>query len=196
MAIESPAAGGLRERKKREARARMLETAFELFQSQGYEQTSLAQIAAQAGVAPRTVSNYFPLKVDLLVAYRAEMLGVVEAVLHRRRELPPIERIRAALQAVARENQAHPNGRLAQRLLGRHGSYAALQRIQERLQTDLKAVLAAERSLREGVDLDLAVLALTSAHLAVIQRWASEDGTSLVGPVGRLVELWARGIGA
>lgn len=194
MAVKVPAPVGLRERKKSEARSRMLEVAFELFRTRGYDATTLAQIAAAAGVAPRTVSNYFPLKVDLLVAYREEMLGVLEAVLERRRDLPPIERIRAALVAVARENQANPNGRLAQRLLAGHASYRALERIQERLQDHLRAALAEEGSIKAGVDTELAVLALTSAQLAVIQRWARQDGTSLVGPVGRLVELWAKGV--
>src|SRR5919201_986628 len=76
---------GLRERKKRETRDRIVLAAFELFQTRGYDETTLSQIADRAQVAVRTVSNYFPQKVDLLVAYRQDMLSVLEESLRRTR---------------------------------------------------------------------------------------------------------------
>lgn len=184
---------GLRERKKRETRDRILTTAFRLFQAQGYEATTLQQIGERADVAPRTVSNYFPQKVDLLVAYREDMLGVVESELRRASARPPLERVRRALIAVARANERHPNGRLAQRLLLRHGSYGALDALQERFRDDLGSVLAAARR-RPGTDLQLAVLALSAGHLAVIQRWAVRSQGHLAGDVERLVDQWAAGV--
>jgi AcrR family transcriptional regulator len=184
---------GLRERKKRETRDRIVTVAFELFQAQGYDQTTLAQIAERAQVSARTVSNYFPQKVDLLVAYRESMLQVIERSLRLSREADPLRRIRAALLTVARENQRHPNGRLAQRLLARYGSYRALDGIQERFRADVLEVLRDAR-LRPNVDLELAVLTLSASHLAVIQRWAAREHGSLVGPVERLFDQWLQGI--
>lgn len=184
---------GLRERKKRETRDRIVTVAFELFQAQGYDQTTLAQIAERTQVSARTVSNYFPQKVDLLVAYRESMLQVIERSLRLSREADPLRRIRAALLTVARENQRHPNGRLAQRLLARYGSYRALDGIQERFRADVLEVLRQAR-LRPNVDLELAVLTLSAAHLAVIQRWAAREHGSLVGPVERLFDQWLQGI--
>lgn len=185
---------GLRERKKRETRQRIVGVAFELFQSRGYEETTLAQIAEQAQVAARTVSNYFPQKVDLLLAYRESMLQVAEESLLRSQGADPLRRIRTALLAVAKENQRHPNGRLAQRLLARHGSYRALERIQQRFQADLLAVLR-EAPLPPATDLELAVLNLSAAHLAVIQRWAGQERGSLTAAVERLYDQWLHGIG-
>jgi AcrR family transcriptional regulator len=184
---------GLRERKKRETRTRIVAAAFDLFQSRGYDQTTLQEIAERAQVAPRTVSNYFAEKADLLVAYREDMLAVIEAELGQSSRRAPLEAVRRALVAVARANERHPNGRLAQRLLLRHASYRALGTILERFQADLRTALAGA-ALRPGVDLDLAVLALTSAHLAVIRRWASRSTGSLATDVEQLFDLWARGV--
>jgi AcrR family transcriptional regulator len=186
---------GLRERKKRETRARIVEAAFDLFQSRGYDETTLQRIAERAEVAPRTVPNYFAQKADLLVAYREDMLAVIEAELGQASSRAPLDRVRLALVAVAQANERHPNGRLAQRLLLRHASYRALGAIHERFRADLKQALAGA-PLRPGVDLDLAVLALTAAHLAVIQRWASRSTGSLATEVAQLFDLWARGVAA
>ncbi|MET8847479.1 helix-turn-helix domain-containing protein [Amycolatopsis sp. NPDC004625] len=59
---------GRRERKKAQTRSRIQEVALDLFASQGYRETTIAQIAAQADVATRTVTLHFPAKEDLLFA--------------------------------------------------------------------------------------------------------------------------------
>ncbi|NUP65667.1 MAG: TetR family transcriptional regulator [Nonomuraea sp.] len=55
-----------RDRKKRLTRQRIAQAAVRLFQEQGYEQTTVAQIAAAADVDPKTFSNYFRSKDDVL----------------------------------------------------------------------------------------------------------------------------------
>jgi AcrR family transcriptional regulator len=50
------------ERKKAEVRRRLLEAAWLLFSDQGYDDTTVAQIAQAADVAKGTVFNYFPTK--------------------------------------------------------------------------------------------------------------------------------------
>jgi AcrR family transcriptional regulator len=55
-----------RERKKRQTRQLIVATALELFEKQGYEATTVAQIAAAADVDPKTFFNYFPSKEDVL----------------------------------------------------------------------------------------------------------------------------------
>lgn len=59
---------GRRERKKAQTRARIQDAALDLFASQGYRETTIAQIAARADVATRTVTLHFPAKDDLLFA--------------------------------------------------------------------------------------------------------------------------------
>ncbi len=55
-----------RERRKLELRGRMVDSALELFEEQGYEATTVADICARADVATKTFFNYFPTKQHLI----------------------------------------------------------------------------------------------------------------------------------
>lgn len=55
-------------RKGRERRDKILEVASEIFRENGFEATSMSQIAALAGGSKGTLYNYFPSKEDLLLA--------------------------------------------------------------------------------------------------------------------------------
>jgi AcrR family transcriptional regulator len=57
---------GLRERKKRRTRLAILDAAIDLFFQQGYEATTVTQIAAAADVAPSTAFKYFPTKQEMV----------------------------------------------------------------------------------------------------------------------------------
>jgi AcrR family transcriptional regulator len=59
---------GRRERKKLRTRKLIVTTAIRLFLDQGYEQTTIAQITAEADVAKKTFFNHFPNKEDVLFA--------------------------------------------------------------------------------------------------------------------------------
>ncbi len=60
------AANSLRERKKAETRDRIVFVALNLFAEDGYSSTTIARIAEQAGISPRTVATYFPAKEDIV----------------------------------------------------------------------------------------------------------------------------------
>ncbi|MEU8356595.1 TetR/AcrR family transcriptional regulator [Nonomuraea sp. NPDC048882] len=55
-----------RARKKRQTRELLVRTAFRLFKEQGYEQTTIAQISAEADIATKTFFNYFSSKEDVV----------------------------------------------------------------------------------------------------------------------------------
>lgn len=59
--------GGLRERKKLRTHRTISETAIALFLERGYDQVSIAEIAAAAEVSKRTLFAYFPSKDDLVL---------------------------------------------------------------------------------------------------------------------------------
>jgi AcrR family transcriptional regulator len=60
---------GLRERSKARRRRLILHTALRLFTEHGYERTTIADIAEAAEVAPRTVTGYFPSKLDFITEW-------------------------------------------------------------------------------------------------------------------------------
>ena len=58
--------GSLREKKKAQARARILVSANQLIRGRGYAQTTMREIAASAEVSYQTLYNYYPTKGEIL----------------------------------------------------------------------------------------------------------------------------------
>jgi AcrR family transcriptional regulator len=58
---------GLRERQKAERRQAISKVAIELFERQGFQNTTIEQIASQAGVSPPTVFKYFGNKQEIIL---------------------------------------------------------------------------------------------------------------------------------
>jgi AcrR family transcriptional regulator len=74
---------GLRERKKARTRATLIDAAVELCDRQGFERTTVDQIAAIADVSPRTFSRYFATKDAIAVALIDDATDVAAAELAR-----------------------------------------------------------------------------------------------------------------
>jgi AcrR family transcriptional regulator len=80
----APAHAGLRQRKKDSSRRAIEDAAWELFAEQGYEETSINDIAERADVAPRTFFRYFPTKEAVMYPQFEELLQSVRDEFHRR----------------------------------------------------------------------------------------------------------------
>jgi AcrR family transcriptional regulator len=74
-------ASGLRERKKLRTRATLIDAAADLCLRQGFDKTTVDQIAAAADVSPRTFSRYFPTKDAVVAAIADEMDTHIAAAL-------------------------------------------------------------------------------------------------------------------
>jgi len=72
---------GLREEKKARTRAALVGAAERLFAEKGYDGTTVADIAAGAGVSTRTFFGYFRAKEDVLFAGADERLAALAAAL-------------------------------------------------------------------------------------------------------------------
>lgn len=57
------------ERKKNKTREKIVKVAVDLFQEQGFNSTTMEQIAAKADVARKTLYNYFPVKEAIVDEY-------------------------------------------------------------------------------------------------------------------------------
>jgi len=74
----------LREQTRTVVRSLLARTAIELFAAQGYDNTTLDEVAAAAGVSRRTLFNYFRSKEDLALGSLAEQGELIAARLAER----------------------------------------------------------------------------------------------------------------
>jgi AcrR family transcriptional regulator len=96
---------GLRESKKQETRQLISDCATRLFIEQGFEQTTIAEIAAAARVAKKTVTNYFPRKEDLaLDHHEAFTQGLARAVAERGPDEEPLAALGRTFRAALLEH--------------------------------------------------------------------------------------------
>jgi AcrR family transcriptional regulator len=109
---EAPA--GLRERKKQRTRTMLIDAAMELCLSQGYEQTTVEQIAQAADVSSRTFSRYFATKdavfLTLIEDYVEQVVVELESV---PADFGPLEALRMAHVATLTRVANRPVGRLS-----------------------------------------------------------------------------------
>ncbi|MFC9391148.1 TetR/AcrR family transcriptional regulator [Streptomyces venezuelae] len=93
---------GLRESKKQETRQLISDVATGLFLAQGFERTTVAEIAAAARVAKKTVTNYFPHKEDLALDHQdAFAASLADTVTSRQAGESALSALRRAFAAAA-----------------------------------------------------------------------------------------------
>jgi AcrR family transcriptional regulator len=116
--VRAPTAG-LRGRKKDRTRAMLIDAAIELCKRQGFERTTVEQIAAVADVSPRTFSRYFATKEDVILALNADLVDAIAARLVRQpAELSELDALRAAqIDMVRATASAPPGGLTTERLI-------------------------------------------------------------------------------
>ena len=76
---------GLRERKRQQTRHSLISAAMRLFADKGYEETTVAEIAAAAGVSTKTFFNYFASKDEVLFPHLSGRIDAAVAVIGQHR---------------------------------------------------------------------------------------------------------------
>jgi AcrR family transcriptional regulator len=170
---------GLRERKKARTHDALERTALELFTRQGFDRTTVEDIAEACEVSPRTFFRYFSSKTDVLFGgdleeRRARMLSLLAA---QPTTASPLEALRGAVLAIADE-YSHDRDRLAARMAvieatpSLRASKSEAQRGWEDAVVELLA--ARERtagSQREALELRLVAATGTAAFRAALDAW-------------------------
>jgi AcrR family transcriptional regulator len=117
--VRGEATLGLRERKKQRTRATLIDAAVELCDRQGFERTTVDQIAAVADVSPRTFSRYFATKDAIAVALIDEAVDIAAAELERQpTDISHFDALRQAYIQMYTDTKSAPPGALsAERLM-------------------------------------------------------------------------------
>ncbi|MFD1317439.1 TetR/AcrR family transcriptional regulator [Loigolactobacillus zhaoyuanensis] len=107
---------GLRERKKALKRQEIVTVAIHLFDEKGFDNVTVAEIAKQAGIAPKTLFTYFKSKDDIMFHNETALLTSIRHLVQQQtsvanlwpafhqfaEDLPTNEATQAALQATRR----------------------------------------------------------------------------------------------
>ena len=164
---------GLRERKKARTKASIQQHAMRLFEQQGYQATTVEQIAEAAEVSPSTFFRYFPTKEDV-VLYDVLDPPALAAFRAQPAELSPIQALRGAMRAVFAELPAEDLEvqQERDRLIRSVPELRARMLDEFARNLDLLAEIVAERVGRRADD--LAVRTLAGAVIGVgIAAWST-----------------------
>lgn len=98
---------GLRERKRRETRQRIVDAGLRLFAAKGYEASTLDEIAAEADISRRTFFHYFKSKDEILLSLQSGLGETLSAAaLTCAPEDDPLAAMRTRLIEMARRYPA------------------------------------------------------------------------------------------
>ena len=89
---------GLRERKKARTREAIIDAAVALFEQEGYDETTVQQIAAAAEVSERTFFRYFDSKLDVVMGLKEQAEDVAALVADRPAQESPLEAMRQVVR--------------------------------------------------------------------------------------------------
>jgi AcrR family transcriptional regulator len=185
--LPSPASGGgkhkggsigLRERKKQKTRESIQRTALRLFVKQGYEETTIEQIAAAAEISPSTFFNYFPTKEDAVLFDAYDPIAI-RMFLERPKDEPLSVVIRRVLEELAEVFQRDED-----LILARGRLFLEVPELRARMWEETERTLViinqilAERTGRRTDDFELRVTArlVTAAIMEATLEWMRSNG--------------------
>jgi AcrR family transcriptional regulator len=169
------------------SRARLIDRAAAVFRAKGYEQASLRQIAAAAGILPGSVYHHFRSKEELFATVHAEGFRRVIATVDRALEgqTDPWCRLEAAIAAHIESLVGSDDVSVVTATSLFHFARPALQRRLNRERDayeDRLRLLIADLDLPLGVDRTLLRLALIGA-LNWMRVWYRPDGRASVAEI-------------
>jgi AcrR family transcriptional regulator len=179
--------GDARARRKAQTRRRLRESALRLFEEQGYESTTVEQIADSAGVSHMTFFRYFGSKEEVVFAGEHKST-VVEHLVGRPMSEAPIDRICKALTAGLAQLSIEDRQDLLRRTRLMLSTPGLRARYLQRQPEDQRLIVEALRTdpTLQGDDMRLWVLsaACVAATAIAVRFWVEAGGQDdLVGLV-------------
>lgn len=171
-------------------RARILAAAIDLFTRGGYEKTTVAQIAAAAGVTEMTFYRHFGSKDQLLVDDPYDPL-IVAAIAAQPRSLPPLQRAARGVRSAWRNLPITSEDPVRERLAIVAATPSLMPAV--RAGTAATECAIADQLSRDGADptdAAVAAAAVMAALMTGLLRWAvSADGGRLSGAIERSLDV-------
>jgi AcrR family transcriptional regulator len=169
-----------RQRKKTATRDRIRASALRLFREQGYDATTVEQIAAAAGVSHMTFFRYFPAKEDVVLSDGYDPL-LASLIAQTPAAWPLSRRIRTVLVQGLR--QIYDTER--DTLLAQNKLIVSTPALRERLWADqiatqqviLQALSASQDHQQPSFQDRVTVAACLAAASTAILTWVENDGT-------------------
>lgn len=189
---------GLRDRKRRETRAMIAGVAMRLFAERGFDRVSVADIAAAAGVAEKTVYNYFPVKAEMFFDEAHDVLAeLLAAVRYRGAGQSALDAVRTFITGraewAAGRRPAQPTARFRQ-IIAESPALQAQQRLMfGRYETALADLLVEETGAPKGsAEPFTAAVALVGVIRAAFE--ASPGSQGRAGRAAAALNLLADGL--
>ncbi|MFC9285852.1 TetR/AcrR family transcriptional regulator [Streptomyces sp. NPDC057052] len=190
---------GLRERKKIKTREAIRSAMYALVEEQGYEATTVEQIAERAEVSPSTVFRYFPAKEDIVLTDEYDPV-LVEELRARPADEPWPDTARHVMLAAARVGvEEDPRvARLRTRLM------VEVPAVRSRMMESMSAtgrtirVALAERTGRDPDSLEIRVHAMSfvGGLMEASLYWAENDHQGdFAALVDRALDVLEHGLG-
>lgn len=134
-------------KRRSDTRERIQTVALELFAEQGYEKTSLREIAERLGVTKAALYYHFKTKEDILASIGEEFAASVDAIVAWGREQPATLETR---QEILRKYAAALHGRLAELMRCAHANQTMMRDLKSPL--NMRAKFTALRGLLSDAD--------------------------------------------
>jgi AcrR family transcriptional regulator len=189
---------GLRERKKEQTRRTLAEVALDLFETRGYANTTVEDIAAAADVSPRTFFRYFSGKDEAVFDRAGDVEGAFRALLDSRpADEPLLVSLREIGKAlIAGEMVDEPRLR---RLLTLTRTEPALRNRYNAVIDTIERELTVWAAGKLGVpatDLRprLVAAAVLAARRVAMDTWLESPGDDLADQLTRAIDLLATGL--
>lgn len=168
--------------------ARLLECALELFERQGYEQTTVAQIAQAAGVTQMTFFRHYPSKENLLLDDPYDPM-MARCVAEQPRDLPPLVRAVAGIRA-AWGQLPQPDSQTVRRRVRIAAGSPSLRAGTAANNSRTEQVLA-EQLIADGADplaARVAAAAVLAGITAALFEWSRRDDSTLADAVNAALD--------
>jgi AcrR family transcriptional regulator len=186
---------GLRERKKARTRAAIREHALRLFREQGYDNTTVEQIAEAAEVSPSTFFRYFPTKEDVVLQDDMDLLWM-DVYRAQPADLSPIAAMRAAMSSALTSLGAAELAQLREAMDLAVAVPAVRARMLEELARTMRIIAeaVAEHSGRPAADFEVQTLAGAVVGVAMAAWFDHPDPEDFMDRFDRGLALLESGL--